>query len=144
VDDKNYGEKQYPPELLRKWKREHEGRNGPVLDSLPPISEDKIASLLIASFTPPLARLEKLTEQLERTGTLTADTLRDLRNIVTVMSNNSTGPEADSARKLAYSAEVFENQALRASARSLAHTMEVLPTLIQKLDQQLKRLGRHL
>ena len=141
IDDKNHGGERYPPDLLREWKRAHEGMNGPALDLIPPLSEDQLAALLISVFTPPVTRLEKIADQLERTGTLTTDALRELRNIVTVMSDKSGGLEADSARRLAYAAEVFDTQGLRVSANSLAHAADILPSLLTQLDQRLKRLG---
>ncbi len=141
VDDRNHGEDRYPPELLRRWKRDHEGEHGPELDRIGPLREDQIAALLVSVFTPPVTRLEMIADQLEQTGTLTDGALRELRSIITVMSDNAHGVEAQSARQLSYAAEVFDAQGLRGSARSLAHAADTLPATLKQIDAQLKKLG---
>lgn len=141
VDDKNHGEERYPPELLRKWKREHEGEHGRQLARIGPLNEDQLTDLLISVFTPPVKRLEKIADQLERTGTLTSGALDELRNIISVMSDSPGSPDARTARQLAYAAEVFGAQSLQGSAKSLAYAAEVLPSVLEKLERQIRRLG---
>ncbi|WP_158706390.1 MULTISPECIES: hypothetical protein [Streptomyces] len=143
VDDKNHGEELYPPELLRKWKRDHEGEHGRQLDRIGPLNEDQLTDLLISVFTPPVTRLEKIADQLEQTGTLTSDALSELRNIISVMSDGSGSPDAHTARQLAYAAEVFENHGLQGSAKSLAYAAEHLPSVLAQLDQQIRKLGNY-
>jgi hypothetical protein len=54
VDDPKTGEKQYPSGLLRRWKTEHEGGNGPALAALGAIDEEHLTALLLGVFAPPI------------------------------------------------------------------------------------------
>ncbi|MFD1547100.1 hypothetical protein [Nonomuraea guangzhouensis] len=141
IDDKKDGERLYPPELLSKWKREHEGKHGPQLASIGPISEEVLESLLTSAFTPPVTRLEQIADQLERTGTLNAETLGELRQIIAVMQEIPGGPDARTASNLAFAADVFSNLDLRRSATSLGHAADVLPSILKDLDAKIRRLG---
>lgn len=58
------------PDLLRRWKADHEGSNGPALAALGAIDEDSLTDLLLDVFTPPLEQLTQIADQLEETGTL--------------------------------------------------------------------------
>ncbi|MEU8718241.1 hypothetical protein [Streptomyces sp. NPDC048663] len=140
VDDKNHGEEHYPPELLRKWKRDHEGEHGRQLDQIGPLREDQLTDLLIKVFAPPVTRLEKIADQLEKTGMLTSDTLSELRNIITVMSDDLGSPDAHTARQLAYAAEVFGTRGLEGSAKSLAYAADQLPKVLAQLDKRIRDL----
>ncbi|MEV0487832.1 hypothetical protein AB0I69_45450 [Streptomyces sp. NPDC050508] len=140
VDDKNHGEEFYPPELLRKWKRDHEGEHGRQLDRIGPLDEDQLTDLLISVFTPPVTRLEKVADQLEQTGTLTSDALTELRNIIAVMSDSPGSPDTRTARQLAYAAEVFDTRGLQGSAKSLAYAAEHLPSVLEQLDRRIREL----
>lgn len=111
VDDKKTGEKLYPPELLRQWKTEHEGGNGPALARLGPVDEDALAELLASAFEPPIKRLEKIAHQLEKTGTLNASAVSELRRVIGVLVG---GPDRRTAHLLMSAADML-------SARDLRH-----------------------
>lgn len=68
VDDKKTGEQLYPPDVLEEWKLKHEGSNGPALAALGPIDPEQLIDLLTTTFTPPLDRLEAITQRLEETA----------------------------------------------------------------------------
>src|SRR5260370_33988243 len=70
VDAKKEAEIIYPPELLRNWKTDHEGSNGPALAALGPIDEEDLMSNLARAFSPPIDRLRAIAEQLHSTGAL--------------------------------------------------------------------------
>jgi hypothetical protein len=86
VDDEQTGEQLYPPEVLRRWKIEHEGSSGPALAALGPIDPDLLTALLTAVFTPPLDRLDTITKRLEETGTANAQTVVELKQVLAVLS----------------------------------------------------------
>ncbi|WP_371648225.1 MULTISPECIES: hypothetical protein [unclassified Streptomyces] len=113
------------------------------MDQIGPISEDRLTALLTSVFTPPVTRLERIADQLERTGTLTSEALSELRNIVTVMSDSPGSPDVHTARNLAYAAEVFNTRTLQTSAQSLAYAAERLPSVLKRLDQRIKALGNY-
>lgn len=141
VDDKENGEELYPPELLLEWKRKHEGEHGPQLARIGPISEEFLANVLTAVFTPPVTRLERIADQLERTGSLNSEALTELRQIIAVMQDGPVGPNAQTARNLAYAADIFANLNLSNAARQLYHASDVLPSALRNLDAKLRRLG---
>jgi hypothetical protein len=124
VDDKLTGEKLYPPEMLRAWKIRHEGSNGPALARLGSVNEEQLTALLTAAFAPPTERLQSIADQLEETGTLNTEAVRDLQQIVAVMADTPAGVDARSAASLAYAAEVFESTDLSRTAASLAAAAE--------------------
>ncbi|MGV9309534.1 hypothetical protein ACWDLG_39725 [Nonomuraea sp. NPDC003727] len=140
IDDSEYGEELYPPDLLLKWKREHEGEHGPALARLLPMTEERLGKLLSEFFTAPIARLEKIADQLERTGTLTADSLEDLRQVITMLQETPGGTDARTARTLAFAAEVFSSHDLRKSATSLGYAAERLPGVLRDLDRKINQL----
>jgi hypothetical protein len=140
VDDREYGERLYPPETLREWKRKHEGEHGPQLAQIGPISEEALAEVLTSVFTPPVTRLERIADQLERTGALNSEALAELRNIIAVMQEVPGGPDARTASSLAYAAEVFSSRDLRSAAASLGYASEQLPSLLRNLDIRIQRL----
>jgi hypothetical protein len=110
VDDRKTGARLYPTELLLKWKHSHEGRFGSSLAQLGRITDDYLMELMVGLFTPPLERLQRIADQLEQTGQLTAGTVDELRQIVAVLSSNAVGVDAGTARDLAYAAEVLEGR----------------------------------
>ncbi len=140
IDDREYGEELYPPEVLLEWKREHEGKHGPALARLPPMSEERLSNLLSQFFTAPIARLEKIADQLERTGTLTTASLAELRQVITMLQENPGGTNARTARSLAFAAEVFSSHDLRKSAASLGYAAERLPGVLHDLDRKISQL----
>ncbi|MFI6512159.1 hypothetical protein ACIBCT_31540 [Streptosporangium sp. NPDC050855] len=136
IDD---DEELYPPELLFKWKREHEGEHGTQLARIGPINDEILAEVLTEVFMPPVVRLEQIAEQLERTGTLTSESLGELKEIIAVMQDLPTGPDGATARRLAYAAEVFSTIGLAKSASSLSYAAETLPGTLRNLDSKLQQ-----
>jgi hypothetical protein len=141
IDDTEYGEELYPPDLLREWKRRREGQYGPALARLPPLSEERLGKLLSEFFTAPIARLEKIADQLERTGTLTADSLEELRQVITMFQKIPERADARTARNLAFAAEIFSSHDLRRSATSLGYAAERLPGVLRDLDKKINKLS---
>jgi len=93
VDDKKYGERMYPPEKLREWKMKHEGDHAATLRMIGPIDVDTFMDRLADAFEPPTRRLEALAEQLEKTGTLNANSVAELRVIISALRDNPLGPD---------------------------------------------------
>jgi hypothetical protein len=129
VDDRKTGEKLYPPDLLRKWKTDHEGENGAALAALGPIDEESLTELLTVAFTPPIKRLQQIADQLEKTGTLNAQTVTELRQIVEVMQSYPAGPDDRIAALLSEAAETFSNRAFYQAAQQLSEAAEVISTM---------------
>lgn len=100
-------EHRYPPELLKEWKKQHEGGNNPVLNNLRVTNLDALGELLAELAEPPLQRLEAVTKRLEETGVANAETVRELKQIISTMATMDGDVSAQSARALAYAAEVF-------------------------------------
>jgi hypothetical protein len=140
VDDRKTGEKLYPPEVLLRWKTDHEGRNGPALAALGMVDEAKLTELLLGVFTPPLKRLEQITDRLEKTGILNAQTLIELRQVVDIMTSTPAGPDAATVALLAEAAEVFGDHAFQTAATSLAEAADVWPTYDQILGTKIDQL----
>ena len=126
VDDRKTGEKLYPPHLLRKWKADHEGRNGAALAALGPIDEESLTELLLDVFTPPVKRLQQIADQLEKTGTLNAQTVMELRQIVEVMASSPAGPDVRTAAMLATAAEVYNSHQFRQSVKALSEAVDLI------------------
>ncbi len=127
VDDRKTGEKLYPPELLRKWKADHEGSNGPALAALGSVDEDTLTEMLLDVLTPPLERLQQIADQLEETGTLNEQTVVELRQVIKVMSSTPSGLDAEIAAMVAESAEVFGSYKFNQAAQSLAEAAQIMP-----------------
>ena len=72
VDSKE-NEERYPPELLRKWKVQHEGAENGVLDRLRVMDTDALMKLLTQIAEPPVKRLEE-------THTVTSETVAELKS----------------------------------------------------------------
>ncbi|MBW6436716.1 hypothetical protein KZ829_23520 [Actinoplanes hulinensis] len=129
VDDRRTGEKLYPPDRLLAMKQRHEGDNTEVLASLGPISDEQVSELLLDVFEPPIARLERIADQLEEAGTASADTLTELRQLISAVSDPSWGVDRSTAASLAYSAEILSTANLDSAASGLAYAAEVLSNL---------------
>ncbi len=127
VDDKKTGERLYPPRLLHKWKKEHEGSNAQALAALGTVTEEQLGDLLTSVFTPPLARLEAIADRLERTGTVNAQTVLELKQVIDVLAVTGAGIDARSVNALAYAAEVLGTGSFNRSAQQLSYAAETLP-----------------
>ena len=126
VDDKKTGAAQYPPELLRQWKTKHEGSLGPALARIGTVDPNVLVDTLTDLFAPPVERLEMIADQLERTGTLNADTVNDLRQIVDVMADSPTGPDARTAGMLMEAAVLLRGLDLGRTVNRLMEGAEML------------------
>lgn len=135
VDDPKTGEKNYPPKLLREWKKKHEGSSGPALAALGAVDEETLAELLTEVFSPPVERLQKIAKQLEDTGRLTAGTVADLRHVVNVMSDAPAGPERGVVAMLADTAEIYRRLNLGTSAGMLMDAAEALGQTVKDLHR---------
>lgn len=135
VDDRKTGEKLYPPDKLRGWKTAHEGSRGPALAALGVVDEDSLTEMLLEVFTPPLERLERIADQLEETGELTAQSLVELRQVIEVMSTTSAGVDGQTAALLAEAAEVYGNPRFYEAALALTDAADFLPGLSDKINQ---------
>jgi len=140
VDDKRDGERLYPAELLREWKAEHEGSNGPALAALGAVDEDSLTELLLDVFSPPLERLEQIADRLEGTGTLNAQTVEELRQVVDVMTSSPSGPDARTAAWLAEAAEVYGSHRFRNTVLALVEAAALLPGNGSALDSKISEL----
>jgi hypothetical protein len=134
VDGKN-GEDRYPPETLREWKARHEGAAGSVLKKLTIHSTDELMRKLTEIAEPPLERLETITARLEETGTVTEETVAELRQVISRLSMAGPGADTRTAARLSYAAEVLGTADLRKAARQLAHAADVLPGTVSQLER---------
>jgi hypothetical protein len=134
VDGKN-GEDRYPPTTLREWKARHEGAAGSVLENLAVPSTDALMRKLIEIAEPPLERLEAITARLEETGTVTAETVADLRQVISRLSMTISGADARTAARLSYAAEMLGTETFRKAAGQLAHAADVLPGTVSRLER---------
>lgn len=141
IDGKN-GEGLYSPETLRGWKDQHEGAAGSVLKNLTVSSTDALMRKLTEIAEPPLERLETITLRLEETGTVTAETVAELRQIISTMSMTSPTADARTAARLSYAAEVLGADNLRTAARQLAHAADVLPGTVSQLERAAGRVSQ--
>lgn len=134
VDGKN-GENLYPPETLRSWKAQHEGAAGSVLKNLAVPNTDALMKKLTEIADPPLERLEAITARLEETGTATAETVADLRQVISTLSMTNPSADARTAARLSYAADMLGTETLRKAARQLAHAADVLPGTVSRLER---------
>jgi hypothetical protein len=141
VDSKD-NEKRYPPELLRKWKLQHEGAENGVLDRVRVMDTDMLMNLLTEIAEPPVKRLEAIVERLEETHTVTSETVAELKSIIALMSDTGTGVNAATAASLAYAAEVLNPSDLKAAAAGLNHAAEVLPSVIRRVEDAVGRMNQ--
>lgn len=140
VDDKKTADKLYPPDLLWQWKTSHEGGNGPALAALGPIDEDSLTELLLAVFTPPVKRLQQIADQLEKTGTLNAETVMQLRQVVNVLTSTPSGPDSQTAAMLADAAEIYGSHTFRQAAAQVAEAADLLPGYDKTLNDKISQL----
>lgn len=126
VDDRKTGEKNYPVSLLMQWKADHEGSNAQALAALGAVDEERLTSLLLEVFSPPVKRLQQITDQLEKTGTLTSRTVAELRQIVRVMADRPTRSDMFTAELLADAAAVLGTRRLSDMAEGLAAAAGIL------------------
>lgn len=73
----------------------------PVLNNLRVTNLDALGELLAELAEPPLQRLEAVTKRLEETGVANAETVRELKQIISTMATMDGGVSAPSARALA-------------------------------------------
>ena len=78
-------------------------------------------------FTQPIERLQAIAEQLEKTGTLTGETVTELRQIVNVLADTPTSPDSRAAALLSFAAEVSGGSNFSAPAESLVTAADMLP-----------------
>jgi hypothetical protein len=126
VDHKSTGAQQYPPDLLHEWKTTHEGADSAALAALGRIDEETLTDLLTEAFAPPIERLQSIADQLERTGTLTADSLGELKRIIRVLADSPTGLDSLTAKLVADAAEVYGTPSFNQAASHLADAADVL------------------
>lgn len=132
VDDAITAEELYPAETLRRWKTEHEGHDEQVLARVRVPSDEALLTHLVEVFTPPLDRLEMLVDRLEKTGDATAETLGDLRRVLTVMQASEGMLSARAANVLSAAVEVFGSRTFERHMTTLAHASEVLPQVSKR------------
>lgn len=106
----------------------YEGSNGLALAGLGPVDEDTLIELLLGVITPPVERLQQIADQLEETGTLNADTVAQLRQVVDVLTSTPAGPGARTAAMLGHAAEVFSTHAPRNAAASFREAADRMPS----------------
>ncbi|MEU6025037.1 hypothetical protein [Micromonospora sp. NPDC047134] len=154
-------ESRYTPEVLKSWKARHEGEAGAVLARLRVPDAETLGKVLTELAEPPLKRLEAVTKRLEETGVANAETVVELKGIITTLSAAGGGVSAQTARSLAYAAEVlgggdFDSSARAAayaaevfgasgfdrSARAAAAAAETLPHLVERLEQAARRMSQ--
>ncbi|WP_374065866.1 hypothetical protein V5P93_002308 [Actinokineospora auranticolor] len=142
VDDKKTGATDFPPDLLKEWKIKREGVAGPPLAKLRIDDAEKLLDVLTRMFSPPLDRLEAITDRLERTGEVTERTVDELRDVLRTLGANQ-GVDHQSIRRLALAAEMLEHQNINRAATLLAASVEALPGLISDLDKATRRLPEY-
>jgi hypothetical protein len=141
VDSKE-GEKRYPPEVLHQWKIKHEGSQNRVLNNLKVYNEGALLNMLVTIAEPPLKRLEAITDRLEKTGTVTAGTVEELKAIVGVLSDTG-GPDHRDVRMLAEAAERLTNRSFRRTVGELTHAAETLPSAVRSLERATQRMAQY-
>ena len=75
-----------------------------------------------------MERLQQIADQLEETGTLNADTVAQLRQVVDVLTSTPAGPGARTAAMLGHAAEVFTTRATEMQRPSGRPPICCLPT----------------
>lgn len=133
-------EERYPPVKLREWKTKHEGESNSVLNRLRVPNTDVLMNLLTEIAEPPLNRLEAITKRLEETGTVTADTVKELKQIIASMSETGVGIDAHTVQVLSFAAEVLGTGNFAHSANLLAGAAEVLPGVVKDINSAASRM----
>jgi hypothetical protein len=122
---------------LKEWKTAREGTANRMLSKLVVPDTDSLMEMLTKIARPPLDRLEVITRRLEDTGTVTADTVSELKLIISMMSQTAAGVDAHTARTLSQAADVFSGSTFSRSARDLARAAEVLPDVVSRMRKLL-------
>lgn len=133
----------YPPDVLRRWKIEHEGGHGSVLKDLRVEDPATLMNALIELAEPPLSRLERITEQLERTGTVTADTVRELKAITSALTASSDW-DNQAIRGVLRLADALDESRFARTAIRLSEALERdFPRNIARLEDILMQMRRY-
>ncbi|MFE7870062.1 hypothetical protein [Micromonospora humida] len=154
-------ESRYTPEVLKSWKARHEGEAGAVLARLRVPDTETLGRVLTELAEPPLERLEAVTKRLEETGVANSETVAELRGIIATIAAVGGGVSGQTARSLAYAAEVFGEGSFDRSARAAAYAAEVfegdsfgrsvraaaqvadtLPHLVKQLERAVRRMSQ--
>ncbi|WP_217709719.1 hypothetical protein [Amycolatopsis sp. Hca4] len=135
-------EDRYPPEKLHEWKLAHEGDQNRVLKSLQVNNPEAALAALAKIAEPPLNRLEAITKRLEETGTASADTVNELKQVIASISDSSAGIDAQTARSLAHAAEVLGTRDFVLSARQLGEAAQTLPGISRQLAETAEMMMR--
>lgn len=85
-----------------------------------------MAELLAKAFTRPVERLQAIADQLEQSGTLTAGSLRELRQVIQVLTDSPSGLDRHTAVMLSGAAEIFGTGSFKRSVSSLAAAADSL------------------
>ncbi len=153
-------ESRYTPEVLKSWKARHEGETGAVLARLRVPDTETLGKVLTELAEPPLERLEAVTKRLEETGVANSETVTELKGIIAIMSAAGDGMSGQTARSLAYAAEVLGTDTFDRSARAAAYAAEIfesgsfdrsvsaaaqaaenLPHLVERLEWAARRMS---
>jgi hypothetical protein len=127
VDDRLTGEKNYPAELLLKWKKDHEGKDYARLRNLSfEGGADTVMEYMERIFEPPMKRLEALADRLQETGELNEQSLAELNRIVELMRDSPAGVDARVASTLAQAAEILSLLNLDRTADKLLEAAEMM------------------
>lgn len=141
VDDKETGERIYPPDRLREWKAKREGSDAAALAVLGRVDEDGIGELLAEAFTPPIERLQAIADQLEQTGTLNAATVLELRQVVRVLADAPSGLDARAALLMHEAADTFGTSSFTQAAAQLSFAADALnSSVLTTMDRKLAAL----
>jgi len=132
----------YPSALLKEWKIAHEGADGSVLNRVKMVDCGDLMKMLTGLAAPPLERLGVIARQLEETGTVTAETVADLKRIIRVLSDARTEVDAEAAESLAQSAKVFGADNFHMSARALNVAAQELPQVVRQIELAIRDLKR--
>jgi hypothetical protein len=77
-------------------------------------------------FTPPVKRLQQIADQLEETGTLNAQTVIELRQVVEVMTSSPAGPDARTAAMLADAAAIYGSRQFQETVSKLREAADLI------------------
>ena len=91
---------------------------------------------------PPLERLETITRRLEETGTVTTETVAELRQIISAMSITNLDLDRRTVSGLAHAAEILGTGSFRTTARQLAHAADVLPGTVSHLERAAAKVAQ--
>ncbi|MEU7902190.1 hypothetical protein [Actinoplanes sp. NPDC049118] len=142
IDDPKTGEENYPAETLLEWKAAKERQFGKLTGA---VTQESMERLLREYFEAPserlaslVDRLDEITAQAERTGQLSAGSIKELRLLVSMLADTGAYQLAESARSLNQAAEIYSGMNIGGAARSLAASAELLANL--DLGQKARQL----